>query len=351
MKRQTKILAVETSCDETSAAIVADGRHILSNIISSQIPVHQVFGGVVPEIASRKHVESIVPVVKQCFEEASCSFGDIDAVAVTSGPGLVGALLVGLSFGKAAAYALRVPLLGINHLAGHLYAGFLEDPDVEFPLVSLVVSGGHTSLIYVPDHGEFTVLGQTLDDAAGEVLDKVARAMGLGYPGGPKIEAAAVMGDPCKYDFPRAWLDKDSLDFSFSGLKSALLNFLHNAEQRKETVAVNDIAASFQEAVIEVLVEKTFLAAVGKEVKTVMVVGGVAANKRLREKMRIKLEERGIRLVVPALGLCTDNAAMIGCAAYYKLERGEVSDLFLNALPNLGLGVENPHSVHSQGCG
>lgn len=351
MKKQTKILAVETSCDETSAAIVADGRQILSNVISSQIPVHQIFGGVVPEIASRKHIESIVPVVKQAFDEASCSFGDIDGVAVTAGPGLVGALLVGLSFGKAAAYALGVPLLGINHLVGHLYAGFLEDPDVEFPIVSLVVSGGHTSILYVPNHGEFSVLGQTRDDAAGEVLDKVARAMGYGYPGGPKIEAAAIGGDATKYDFPRAWLEKDSLDFSFSGLKSSLLNFLHNAEQRNEVISEKDIAASFQEAVIEVLVVKTVAAAVSKEVKTVMMVGGVAANKRLRSEMKLGLQQHGIRLVVPPPELCTDNAAMIGCAAYYKMEQEEFSDLFLNALPNLGLVVENPHSVDKNDCG
>lgn len=334
------ILAIETSCDETSAAIISGGRQILSNVISSQIKVHQQFGGVVPEIASRKHVESIVPVVQQCFREADCQFGDIDGVGVTCGPGLVGALLVGLSFGKAAAYALGVPLVGINHLVGHLYAGFLEDPEAEFPLVGLVVSGGHTSLLYVPSHGQFIVLGETRDDAAGEVLDKVARAMGLGYPGGPKIEEAALTGDPTRYDFPRAWLEKDSLDFSYSGLKSALLNFLHNAEQRQEAVSIQDIAASFQAAVIDVLVEKTLLAATRKKVKTVMMVGGVAANKQLRTKMRERLKPEGIKLIVPPPELCTDNAAMVGCAAYYKMERRQFSDLFLNALPNLGLNVE-----------
>ncbi|MGI6555049.1 MAG: tRNA (adenosine(37)-N6)-threonylcarbamoyltransferase complex transferase subunit TsaD [Bacillota bacterium] len=336
-----KILAVETSCDETSAAIVADGRYVLSNIISSQINVHQKFGGVVPEIASRKHVEAIVPVVNQAFSEASCGFNEIDGVAVTYGPGLVGALLVGLSFGKAAAYALEVPLIGINHLVGHLYAGFLEAPDVEFPLIALVVSGGHTSIIYVPNHGYFTVLGETRDDAAGEVLDKVARAMGLGYPGGPEIEKKAALGNPQKYEFPRAWLEKNSLDFSFSGLKSALLNFLHNAEQRNEKLSVNDVAACFQEAVIDVLVEKTALGAVKNNVKTVMMVGGVASNKRLRLRMRERLDAEGVRLVVPPPELCTDNAAMIGCAAYYKMHSGRFSDLFLNAVPNLGLDVEN----------
>lgn len=341
MMQEKTILAIETSCDETSAAIIAEGRHILSNIVSSQIKVHQEYGGVVPEIASRKHVEAIVPVVGRAFKEAGCGFEDIDGVAVTYGPGLVGALLVGLSFGKAAAYALGVPLIGINHLVGHLYAGFLEDPDVEFPLVGLVVSGGHTILIYVQRHGQFQVLGQTRDDAAGEVLDKVARAMGLGYPGGPKIEKSAAAGDPQKYAFPRAWLEKGSLDFSFSGLKSALLNFLHNGEQRGEAISLEDIAASFQQSIIEVIVGKTALAAIGKEVKSVMMVGGVAANKSLRIQMKHRLEEEGIRLVVPSPELCTDNAAMIGCAAYYKMAENEFSDLFLNALPNLGFDVEN----------
>ena len=341
MTYKNLILAIETSCDETSAAIIADGRHILSNIISSQINVHQKFGGVVPEIASRKHVEAIVPVVYQAFSEASCDFSDIDGVAVTYGPGLVGALLVGLSFGKAAAYALGVPLIGINHLVGHLYAGFLEEPGVEFPLVGLVVSGGHTSIIFIPEHGHFHVLGETRDDAAGEVLDKVARAMGLGYPGGPEIEKKAASGDPERYEFPRAWLEKNSLDFSFSGLKSALLNFLHNAEQRNETLSINDVAACFQEAVIDVLVEKTALAAIQNKVRTVMMVGGVASNKRLRLKMRKRLDEEGIHLVVPSPELCTDNAAMIGCAAYYKMRSGKFADLFLNAVPNLGLDVKN----------
>lgn len=341
MNRDKTILAIETSCDETSAAIIAGGRHILSNVISSQIQIHQQYGGVVPEIASRKHVESITHVVRRAFEEAGCSFDQIDAVAVTYGPGLVGALLVGLSFGKAASYALGVPLVGVNHLEGHLYAGFLEDPDAQFPLISLVVSGGHTSIINVEGHGNFQVLGETRDDAAGEVLDKVARAMGLGYPGGPRIEKLALEGKPDKYDFPRAWLEEDSLDFSFSGLKSALLNFLNNAGQKGETLSLEDIAASFQESVIDVLVEKTLRASLDRGVKTVMLSGGVAANKRLRSRMLKRLGGEGIRLVVPAPELCTDNAAMIGCAAYYKMCQGRCSNLFLNALPNIGLDVEN----------
>lgn len=340
MNGEKVILAIETSCDETSAAIVRGGRDILSNVISSQINIHQQYGGVVPEIASRKHLESITHVVRQAFQQANCTFADIDGVAVTYGPGLVGALLVGLSFGKAASYALKVPLLGINHLEGHLYAGFLEEPQAQFPLICLVVSGGHTSIIFMPDHGEFQVLGETRDDAAGEVLDKVARAMGLGYPGGPKIEELASGGDPLKFDFPRAWLEENSLDFSYSGLKSALLNFLHNAEQKGETLPKEDIAASFQEAVIEVLVEKTLSACIGKGVDTVMMTGGVAANKRLRSRMFTRLSGEGIRLIVPPPELCTDNAAMIGCAAYFKMRRGGYSDLFLNALPGLDLNVE-----------
>lgn len=341
MKRGKIILAIETSCDETSASVIEEGRYILSNIISSQIDVHLEFGGVVPEIASRKHVESIVPVVSQALKKAAVDKKDIDCIAVTQGPGLVGALLVGLSFGKAAAFALGVPLIGVNHLVGHLYSGFLEDPEAQFPLVGLVVSGGHTLILYIPQHGQFQVLGQTRDDAAGEVLDKVARAMGLGYPGGPKIEAAAAEGNPEKLQFPRAWLERDSLDFSFSGLKSALLNFLHNAEQRNQTLNIYDTAAGFQEAIIDVLVEKTALAAVKKEVKTVMMVGGVAANKRLRLKMNQRLDTEGIKLVVPPPELCTDNAAMIGCAAYYKMGNRQFSDLFLNADPNLGLNRDS----------
>jgi len=332
------VLAVETSCDETSAAIVADGRDILSNIVSSQIEVHQKFGGVVPEIASRKHMENITHVVRRAFSEARCDFRDIDAVAVTQGPGLVGALLVGLSFGKAAAYALDVPLVGVNHLVGHIYAGFLTEEVVDFPVLSLVVSGGHTSIIYIPDHCRFEVLGQTRDDAAGEVLDKVARAMGLGYPGGPKIEKVALKGDPRKFDFPRAWLEENSYDFSYSGLKSAVINFLRNARQKKEEISLEDMAASFQEAVIDVLVKKTALAARERKVNTVMLVGGVAANGRLRAKMREQMERSGIKLVIPPASLCTDNAAMIGCAAYYHLMAGKYFDLFLNAEPNLGLG-------------
>ncbi|NLO90045.1 MAG: tRNA (adenosine(37)-N6)-threonylcarbamoyltransferase complex transferase subunit TsaD [Clostridia bacterium] len=333
----TKILAIETSCDETSAAVVADGKYILSNVISSQIKFHREFGGVVPEIASRKHIENIVPVVRRALMEARCDFEDIDAVAVTQGPGLVGALLVGLSFGKAAAYALNVPLIGVNHLVGHIYAGFLTGEEVNFPLISLVVSGGHTSIIYIKNHGDFEILGQTRDDAAGEVFDKVARAMGLGYPGGPEIEKLARKGDAQRIKFPRAWLEEGSYDFSFSGLKSAVLNYLHNAKQRKEEVSFEDTAAAFQEAVVDVLVEKTIRAASEKEVDTILLVGGVAANQRLREEMASSADKKGLKLIVPPPILCTDNAAMIACAAYYQLKMGNCSDLFLNAEADLQL--------------
>ncbi|NLK00859.1 MAG: tRNA (adenosine(37)-N6)-threonylcarbamoyltransferase complex transferase subunit TsaD [Clostridia bacterium] len=338
MKKGEKvILALETSCDETSAAVVSNGSKILANVVSSQIRIHQRYGGVVPEIASRKHMENINYVVKEALEQAQCGPEDLDAVAVTYGPGLVGALLVGLSFAKAAAYALNIPLIGVNHLAAHIYSGFLVEKEVGFPIVSLVVSGGHTNIIHMPRHGHFEVLGQTRDDAAGEVLDKIARAMGLKYPGGPEIEKLAQKGDPERFEFPRAWLG-NSYDFSFSGLKSSVLNFLHNAEQRGEEISPRDAAAGFQEAIFEVLIHKTTGAAVEKRVDTVMLVGGVAANKRLRSNLKEKLMRRGIRLIVPPIELCTDNAAMVGCAAHYQYLEGRFSDLTLNAIPNLGFG-------------
>ncbi|WP_088553601.1 tRNA (adenosine(37)-N6)-threonylcarbamoyltransferase complex transferase subunit TsaD, partial [Calderihabitans maritimus] len=250
MAKKVTILGIETSCDETSAAVVVDGRKILSNVISSQVSTHRKFGGVVPEIASRKHMSNIVGVVERALEEAGINWKDIDAVAVTYGPGLVGALLVGVSYAKAVAYALEVPLLGINHLEGHIYAGFLEHEDLEPPLVGLVASGGHTSLVYLPQHGSIEVMGQTRDDAAGEAFDKIARALGLGYPGGPAIEREAGGGNPEAIEFPRAWLEENSLDFSFSGLKSAVLNYLNRARQKEEKVNLPDLAASFQQAII-----------------------------------------------------------------------------------------------------
>ena len=334
------VLAVETSCDETSAAIVAEGTDVLSSIVSSQVKVHRKYGGVVPEIASRKHMENIIPVVEAAFKQADCTPEDIEVIGVTYGPGLVGALLVGLSFAKAAAYAIGVPLVGVNHLAGHLYAGFLAQPGVNFPIICLIVSGGHTSLVYMSGHGQFEIMGETRDDAAGEVLDKVARTMGLEYPGGPRIEALAAEGDPAVYDFPRAWLEEGSLDFSYSGLKSAVINFLHNEEQRGREVNLDDAAAGFQEAVLDVLVEKTAAAVKQRPVDSVMLVGGVAANMRLRLLLGDRLAAENVCLIVPSPELCTDNAAMIGCAAYYQFVNGQESDLYLNAVPNLTFGFE-----------
>lgn len=337
---KTLILAVETSCDETSAAVIADGQQILSNVIYSQIPDHQKFGGVVPEIASRKHVELINGIIQEALQQAGLEFKDISAVATTYGPGLVGALLVGVSASKALAYALNVPLIGVNHMAGHIYANFLAHPDLTFPLLCLVVSGGHTDLVYLSDHGQFEILGRTRDDAAGEAFDKVARAMGLGYPGGPLIDQLAKQGDPKAISLPRAYLEANSLDFSFSGLKSSVLNYLNRARQKEELVPKADLAASFQQAIIDVLVDKTVLAARLKSCKTVLIAGGVAANGGLRTALEEKGKAEKLSILYPPLILCTDNAAMIGCAAYFRYIKGQFAPLTLNAIPNLKLGEE-----------
>ncbi|ACV64230.1 metalloendopeptidase, glycoprotease family [Desulfofarcimen acetoxidans DSM 771] len=333
-----KILAIETSCDETSAAVLDGGTRILSNIISSQIDVHRKFGGVVPEVASRKHLELINHVIAEALQAAGLCFGELDAVAVTYGPGLVGALLVGLSAGKAIAYAADIPLIGVNHLEGHIYANFLREPDLAFPLLCLVVSGGHTDLVYIAGHGEYRVIGRTRDDAAGEAFDKVARTLGLGYPGGPQIEKAAVEGNPQAVMFPRAYLEEGSLDFSFSGLKSSVINYLHRARQRGEAVHIPNLAASFQQAAVDVLVDKTITAAQEHNVSLIMLAGGVAANSLLRTELQKAVCSSGRRLVYPSLVLCTDNAAMIGCAAHFKYIRGEFAPLTLNAIPGLRLG-------------
>ncbi|KKM11388.1 O-sialoglycoprotein endopeptidase [Clostridiales bacterium PH28_bin88] len=333
------ILALETSCDETSAAVVADGYRVKSNIISSQVPTHQKFGGVVPEIASRKHLENITVVIQRAMDAAGVTFGDLDAIAVTYGPGLVGALLVGVSAAKAMAYALRVPLLGVHHLVGHIYANFLEDPGLTPPLVCLVVSGGHTSILYMAGHGEMRVMGRTRDDAAGEAFDKVARAMGLGYPGGPAVEKLALEGNPLAIDFPRAWLEEDSLDFSFSGLKSAVLNLLNRACQAGEELNLADVAAGFQQAVVEVLVEKTVRAARQVNAPRIILAGGVAANNSLRRLLTARAGQEGLAVGYPSPILCTDNAAMIACAGYFKYLKGEYASLDLNAVPNLPLEV------------
>lgn len=331
------ILGIETSCDETSAAVVADGRNIRSNVISSQIDTHRRFGGVVPEIASRKHVENIAAVIQRALEEANVTWHDLDAIAVTHGPGLVGALLVGVSAAKAMAYSLKIPLLGIHHLMGHIYAVFLEHDAVQLPLLCLVVSGGHTSLILLEGYGQMRLLGQTRDDAAGEAFDKVARALGLPYPGGPEIEKLAKEGDSAAVEFPRAWLEEGSMDFSFSGLKSAVLNYLHRARQKGEEINKHDVAASFQQAVIDVLVGKTFAAVEKLGARQLAVVGGVAANGTLKTALVREAERRGVRVLTPSPVYCTDNGAMIACAGYYALQEGRVASLDLNAVPNLPL--------------
>ncbi|MDW7672981.1 MAG: tRNA (adenosine(37)-N6)-threonylcarbamoyltransferase complex transferase subunit TsaD [Bacillota bacterium] len=331
------VLAIETSCDETSVAIIKDGNQVLVNLISSQISTHQQFGGVVPEVASRKHIESISLLVEEALKEAGIQPEELSAVAVTNGPGLVGALLVGVSFAKAYAFALGKPLLGVNHILGHIYANFLEHPNIELPVVCLVVSGGHTHLLYIKEHGEYQVIGRTRDDAAGEAFDKIARAMGLGYPGGPMIDKISKAGDIKAFDFPRAWLEPSSLDFSFSGVKSAVLNLLNSASMKGQTLKEEDIAASFQEAIIDVLVTKAFAAVDETGVKSLLLAGGVAANSRLRQQLGSIGEQRGIKVYYPAPVLCTDNAAMIGAAAYYQLIKGAQSGLDLNAVPNLKL--------------
>jgi N6-L-threonylcarbamoyladenine synthase len=328
-------MAIETSCDETSVAVVRDGVDVLANIISSQIDVHKKFGGVVPEVASRKHLELINGVIGEALDTAGTDFSSLDAVAVTHGPGLVGALLVGVSAAKAMSYALDIPLIAVNHLEGHIYANFLVDPGLEFPLVCLVVSGGHTDLLVMYGHGRYRVVGRTRDDAAGEAFDKVARAMGLGYPGGPLIDRLADSGSGTAIALPRAYLEEGSLDFSFSGLKSAVINFLHNARQRGEEVIPADLAASFQQAVVDVLVYKTMEAAVQYRTGTVLLAGGVAANRRLRSAVSAAAADYGLRVVYPPPLLCTDNAAMIACAAYYRYLRGDFADLTLNAVPDL----------------
>ena len=332
------ILALETSCDETAASVVADGRRILSNVISSQIPVHQKFGGVVPEIASRKHIENVIPVVDQALREAKVSLSDITAIGVTYGPGLVGALLVGVSVAKALSFATDKPLIGVNHLEGHIFANFLSHPELEPPFMALVVSGGHTSLVHVKGYNEFELLGQTRDDAAGEAFDKIARVMKLPYPGGPYIDRLAKTGNPEAIAFPRALTGRDNFEFSFSGLKSAVLNYLHSAGQRGEEVNHADVAASFQAAVVDVLVSKVLQAASKCQVKKIVLAGGVAANSGLIFKLQQQCQQANITLYHPETILCTDNGAMIACRAYYQHISGRYADLHLNAIPSLNLG-------------
>ena len=332
------ILAIESSCDETAAAVVKNGREVLSNIISSQIALHTLYGGVVPEIASRKHIEKINQVIEAALAEAKMTLEDMTAVAVTYGPGLVGALLVGVAEAKAVAYGAKKPLVGIHHIEGHVSANFIEHPDLEPPFVCLIVSGGHTHLVIVRDYGEFEIIGRTMDDAAGEAFDKVARAVGLGYPGGPKVDRAAREGNPHAIEFPRARVGGSEYDFSFSGMKSAVLNYINQAQMKGEAISVPDLCASFQNAVVDVLVSRAVAAAKEFSYDKLAIAGGVASNSALREGMRKACEREGLKLYYPSPIYCTDNAAMIGAAAYYEYINGARAGWDLNAVPNLKLG-------------
>lgn len=331
------ILGIESSCDETAAAVVKNGREILSNVINSQIDLHKKYGGVVPEIASRKHIENIDAVVEEALSAANVTAEDIDAVAVTYGPGLVGALLVGVSFAKAYAYALKKPLIPVHHIKGHIMANFLAHRDLKPPFVCLVASGGHSHIVLVEDYTDFKILGRTRDDAAGEAFDKISRVLGLGYPGGPLIDKLAKEGDPYAIKFPRVRIDKDSLDFSFSGVKTSVINYLHKAQQQGISVKKADVAASFQDAVTDVLCEHTIEAAINSSSKTIAIAGGVASNSELRKKMTEQAEKKGIKVLYPPPILCTDNAAMIACAGYYTGTKNNLCDLTLNAVPSLSI--------------
>lgn len=331
----TRILALESSCDETAAAIIENGSIIRANLVATQIPLHQKYGGVVPEIASRKHLETINYLIKETMEEAGLEFSDLTHIAVANSPGLVGALLVGVSTAKALAYALDKPLIAVNHIEGHIYANFLGDKKKpEFPLICLIVSGGHTMLVKMVGHGEYEFLGSTRDDAVGEAFDKVARTLGLGYPGGPLIDKLAKEGDSNFIDFPRASLEKGSYDFSYSGLKSAVLNWINRERMQEKEIPLAHVAASFQEAAIGILVEKTIAAAEAQGIKTIITAGGVSANSRLRELLRQEAEERGMEVFFPAMEFCTDNAAMIGGAAHWKAVKGDYASLDLNGIAN-----------------
>lgn len=337
-KEDILVLGIETSCDETAAAVVRNGRDVLSNVISSQIPLHRIYGGVVPEIASRSHIEKINPVIKEALLQAKIKLENIDIIGVTYGPGLVGALLVGVAEAKTISYASKKPLVGVHHIEGHVSANYIQHPELEPPFLCLIVSGGHSHIVKVKDYAEFDILGQTRDDAAGEAFDKIARSIGLGYPGGPKIEVLAKEGNKHAIEFPRANIDGAPYDFSFSGLKSSVLNYLNSAEMKGESINKADIAASFQEAVVEVLTNKTILAAKDYEMDKIALAGGVASNSALRVDMKEASEKNNIQLYYPNLALCTDNAAMIASAAYYDYLKGIRSGLDLNAVPNLKLG-------------
>ncbi|SFL13716.1 O-sialoglycoprotein endopeptidase [Lachnospiraceae bacterium KH1T2] len=336
--RDTYILGIESSCDETAAAVVKNGREVLSNVISSQIAIHTLYGGVVPEIASRKHIEKINQVVSEALKQAGMEITDCDAIGVTYGPGLIGPLLIGVSFAKGLSYASGVPLVGVHHIEGHISANYIENHELEPPFLCLVVSGGHTHLVRVKDYGEYEILGRTQDDAAGEAFDKVARAIGLGYPGGPKIDKVSKEGNPDAIHFPRAHVGDSEYDFSFSGLKSSVLNYLNSLEMKHEQYVQADVAASFQKAVVDVLVGNSIHAIEKFHADKFALAGGVASNSALREAMQKACEERGVKFYRPSPILCTDNAAMIGSAAYYDFKKDLRAGLDLNAVANLKLG-------------
>ncbi|MDR0897457.1 MAG: tRNA (adenosine(37)-N6)-threonylcarbamoyltransferase complex transferase subunit TsaD [Oscillospiraceae bacterium] len=331
-----RILAIETSCDETAAAVVEDGRRVLSGVIASQIDTHALYGGVVPEIASRQHLEAVDAILEEALHQAGLSLSEIDAIAVTHGPGLVGALLIGVSCAKATAYAAGLPLVPVHHIEGHICANYIAHSDLEPPFVCLVASGGHSHLLQVKGYGDYALLGRTQDDAAGEAFDKAARVLGLPYPGGPLLDALAETGDPRALALPRARL-AGRYDFSFSGLKTALINTVHRMRQTGQTPPDADIAASFRRAVVDSLVEATLRAAADTGARAVALAGGVAANRLLRKELANRAKAMGLPCYMPPLALCTDNAAMIGSAAFYRLMRGEIADLSLNAVPGLGL--------------
>lgn len=337
-KKDVLILAIESSCDETAASVVKNGRTILSNVISSQIELHKLYGGVVPEIASRKHIEKINQVIEEALDQAGVTLDDLDAIGVTYGPGLVGALLVGVAEAKAISYAKKLPLVGVHHIEGHVSANYIEHPDLEPPFMCLIVSGGHTHLVIVKDYGEFEILGRTRDDAAGEAFDKVARAIGLGYPGGPKIDKLSKEGNADAIVFPKAKLENGPYDFSFSGVKSAVLNHINRCKMQGESICEADIAASFQKAVVDTLTEKAVKAAKEYKMDKLAIAGGVASNGSLRRAMQEACERQGIQFYYPSPIFCTDNAAMIGVAAYYEYQKGVRHGLDLNAVPNLKLG-------------
>lgn len=337
-RKEIRILAIESSCDETAAAVVKDGREVLSNVISSQIALHTLYGGVVPEIASRKHIEKINYVIQEALDQAEVTLGDLDAVAVTYGPGLVGALLVGVAEAKAISYAAKLPLIGVHHIEGHISANYIADQELEPPFICLVVSGGHTHLVVVRDYGVYEIIGRTRDDAAGEAFDKVARAIGLGYPGGPKIDKVSAEGNPDAIHFPRAKVEDAPYDFSFSGVKSAVLNYLNGCRMKGEEIVQADVAASFQKAVCEVLVSHALQAVKDYKMPKLALAGGVASNSTLRRMMQEACGKQNIEFHYPPPVLCTDNAAMIGAAAYYEYRKGVRHGLDLNAVPNLKLG-------------